>query len=187
MLLCCLQMELEQPCDRHIGQSGHIPVPECKLPLDTDFFVACAPCQPYSLQRAGSGPKRPCDHVSFGSLWGPTGSVLSTLTRVRPKVFVSENVIGFQEFRRDLIDNVMGIKDPNTRQAPLPLCRLHHPRQCQMDHCGKTQVDIITLESERAAHEQNKNDTEHPHIIQVSFRVCGLSAKCNTIMLFILR
>ena len=106
------QMELDLPCPRHRGQSGTSP--ECKLPAHTDIFIACAPCQPYSLQRAGSGPKKPCDHQAFDSLWGKTGSVLSTLARARPKVFVSENVIGFQDFRRDLISAVMSIKDPET-------------------------------------------------------------------------
>ena len=108
------QMEVELHCIKH-PERGLV---GCALPINVDLFVACAPCQPYSMQRNGVGATSPEQHPSYSSLWGAEGSVLSLLSRVKPQVLITENVTGFDsnDRKRQLIEAVLAVKDD--KEAP---------------------------------------------------------------------
>ena len=91
------------PCDRHPDRDS------CKLE-SPDIFCACAPCQPYSVQRR-TGPSSAEAHADYKTLWGEEGSVLSMVQRLLPKIFVSENVMGFEGRKQELINQVFAIKN----------------------------------------------------------------------------
>ena len=85
-----MKAECSSSCRRHPG--GHCALP---APLTVDLFVACAPCNPYSVARAERQVSHPTLHKEYDVLFGDSGSVVATLKLVLPFRWVSESVEGF--------------------------------------------------------------------------------------------
>lgn len=78
------------PCNVHKDNPSY----SCTLPAegDVDLLVACAPCQPYSQMRRRSNAPKPEEHPLHGVL---QDSIVKLANLLKPQVFVTEQVMGF--------------------------------------------------------------------------------------------
>ena len=112
-----LQAEIGASCRCHPqnGSAG------CHLPADVDILVGSGPCQPYSALRQGvnANTKPIMEHHGYDTTFGKQGSLVSIVRRVLPKVYISEQVMGFgnpydKKFpevcpKHDFVDTIMQI------------------------------------------------------------------------------
>ena len=87
-----LFVETGRPCWNHPeSRSG------CKFPPPghTDICWGSGPCQPVSQQRRNTNVQLGEEHPGYSALFGDSGSIISCVRRLLPKIFITENVVGF--------------------------------------------------------------------------------------------
>jgi hypothetical protein len=93
------QAEQGKTCQLHKNDENHI-AGGCAVrePEETDIFVACSPCQPYSALRSHGVDAE--SHNGYAVMFADSGSVISHCEKLLPSVFISEQVLGFQTPRK---------------------------------------------------------------------------------------
>ena len=81
------------PCKQHPERAS------CKLPepMSVDLCEGCGPCQPYSRWRSNHKACTAKEHALHRVTFGAVGSILSTVEVVQPRMFISEQVEGFEK------------------------------------------------------------------------------------------
>jgi hypothetical protein len=79
------------PCKNHPDGQG------CCLPKagEVDVLDVSGPCQPFTNMTRSGFSKTPQEHRSYNTTFGESGSVCSVVQAVLPKIFISEQVLGF--------------------------------------------------------------------------------------------
>jgi hypothetical protein len=90
VLHCCRQAEDGAPCARHPDQSSG-----CPLPDSVDVLFGSGPCQPYSQLRRSGNATKVTAHDGYHATFGSDGSIISVCRRVLPRIFLTEQVLGF--------------------------------------------------------------------------------------------